>query len=183
MGEAETFLYNVQGDVLRLTNFEWRAMLSLAKAHGWTPQGTHPPPKAFGFTEHEGEHPPWDGNYEDAAGQVVPFEDAKRLGEALSAALWRGAETGNRSAVLKLIEWSAGSGLVVSRAAADETIPQEKLHPLSALASALGVESQSGVDAEEIPSADLRRPHILTVAWRLHEAKVALDDEYPAASS
>jgi hypothetical protein len=76
---------NAQGAYLYLRDRDWRAMLDLARNHGWKPAGTLPPPLDFNLTGMQSSLGPWTGSYTPPRGQTVKSEDAKGLAAVLES--------------------------------------------------------------------------------------------------
>lgn len=72
-------LTSESGAEIRFGGTAWMLYLNLAKAYGWVPRGTLPPPDLRGR--------PWGGEYDSSDGQIVTKEDAGALGAALERAL------------------------------------------------------------------------------------------------
>jgi hypothetical protein len=71
-------LYRKDGD-FHWANSGWGGVLTLAGQYGWEPTGTGPP---RGTPKHH-----WDGSYGFSNGELFYARDAKRLADALEAAL------------------------------------------------------------------------------------------------
>ena len=74
-------LYHATGTAFLLTPELWQHALRQARAHGWQPAGTLPPP-----TPLDSAPSPWHAAYEPAAGQQVSRPDARALASALDCA-------------------------------------------------------------------------------------------------
>ncbi len=72
-------LYHPDGESLQLSDGEWNQLLENAKAGGWKPAGTLPPPIDL---EHARDR--WSGSYNPVIGQTVTRNDAKALADSLT---------------------------------------------------------------------------------------------------
>ena len=110
-----------------LADADWTSLLTLAIAHGWKPEGTEGPPSPFGMAGETSGQPSWEGRYDDAAGQLVRCDDARRMGEALRGAVRAGdpAVDRFREVILVLISWTTSGGFIICRETpADTTSPR-----------------------------------------------------------
>ena len=90
-------LMNSEGQVIKITNVQWRSSLELALQYGWKPMGTKP---NEGYLKKRFKHPEggfdkekiqqavsnWSGTYYTKEGQFITYADALNLSFALEEA-------------------------------------------------------------------------------------------------
>ena len=81
---SDVTLYNRDAQAFQISNREWQELLRSARELGWQPAGTLRPPIRLDLP-HPERQKEWDGDYENACGQVVTRKDADSLTAALEA--------------------------------------------------------------------------------------------------
>lgn len=81
MGGRPLTLLQPDGHAMALDPIAWKQALELARAHGWKPAGTLPPPLPW-----TGPVSSWHGQYDPPAGQEVTRADARAFATALQQA-------------------------------------------------------------------------------------------------
>lgn len=108
------------GEAVELSACEWIELLAFARQRGWQPAGTAAPPRnvALDVDPAADRLQPWDGGYDQPAGQTVTREDACQLGEFLGAAILCGdtPPLARSDATLSVIELCRrGAGFLICR--------------------------------------------------------------------
>ena len=90
-------LTNSDGQVIKITNVQWRSSLELAQHYGWQPMGTKPneeflktrfknPEGGFDNEKIQQAVSSWSGTYYTKEGQIITYADALNLSFALEEA-------------------------------------------------------------------------------------------------
>jgi hypothetical protein len=90
-------LTNSDGQVIKITNVQWKSSLELAQLYGWQPMGTKPnkeylknrfknPEGGFDNEKIQQAVSNWSGTYYTKEGQMITYADALNLSFALEEA-------------------------------------------------------------------------------------------------